>query len=67
MGIASSILLPQLDVAENIMLAAPNEGLGDSVDIPQNQENDVVLRELGVLQGLTPSSVAKLNFMDSTI
>lgn len=42
-------------VAENIMLAVINEGLGYSLRIPLNREHDVVLRELGVPQGwMTP-------------
>lgn len=35
-------------VAENIMLAAVNEGLGYSLRIPLNKEHDVVLNTLGV-------------------
>ncbi len=42
-------------VAENIMLAVINEGLGYSLRIPLNREHDVVLEKLGVPQGwMTP-------------
>lgn len=42
-------------VAENIMLAAVNEGLGYSLRIPLNREHDVVLGQLGVPRGwMTP-------------
>ena len=42
-------------VAENIMLAAINEGLGYSLRIPLNREHDVVLERLGVPKGwMTP-------------
>ncbi len=42
-------------VAENIMLAVINEGLGYSLRIPLNREHDVVLKTLGVPQGwMTP-------------
>ncbi|HJB91900.1 MAG TPA: nitroreductase family protein [Candidatus Eisenbergiella merdigallinarum] len=42
-------------VAENIMLAVINEGLGYSLRIPLNKEHDVVLNTLGVPQGwMTP-------------
>ena len=42
-------------VAENIMLAAINEGLGYSLRIPLNKEHNVVLEKLGVPQGwMTP-------------
>ena len=42
-------------VAENIMLAVINEGLGYSLRIPLNKEHDLVLKELGVPQGwMTP-------------
>lgn len=42
-------------VAENIMLAAINEGLGYSLRIPLNREHDVVLEKLGVPDGwMTP-------------
>ena len=42
-------------VAENIMLAAINEGLGYSLRIPLNKEHDVVLNALGVPKGwMTP-------------
>ena len=42
-------------VAENIMLAAINEGLGYSLRIPLNREHDVVLNALGVPKGwMTP-------------
>ena len=42
-------------VAENIMLAVTNEGLGYSLRIPLNKEHDVVLNTLGVPQGwMTP-------------
>ena len=42
-------------VAENIMLATVNEGLGYSLRIPLNREHDVVLNALGVPQGwMTP-------------
>lgn len=42
-------------VAENIMLAAIDEGLGYSLRIPLNREHDVVLEALGVPQGwMTP-------------
>ncbi|QQF52148.1 nitroreductase family protein [Campylobacter fetus subsp. venerealis] len=42
-------------VAENIMLAAINEGLGYSLRIPLNREHDVVLEKLGVPNGwMTP-------------
>ncbi len=42
-------------VAENIMLAVTNEGLGYSLRIPLNKEHDVVLKQLGVPQGwMTP-------------
>lgn len=39
-------------VAENIMLAVINEGLGYSLRIPLNKEHDVVLEKLGVPKGL---------------
>lgn len=42
-------------VAENIMLAAINEGLGYSLRVPLNREHDVVLEKLGVPNGwMTP-------------
>lgn len=42
-------------VAENIMLAATNEGLGYSLRIPLNREHKVVLDALGVPEGyITP-------------
>lgn len=42
-------------VAENIMLAAVNEGLGYSLRIPLNREHQVVLEVLGVPEGwMTP-------------
>ena len=42
-------------VAENIMLATVNEGLGYSLRIPLNREHDVVLEMLGVPKGwMTP-------------
>lgn len=42
-------------VAENIMLAAINEGLGYSLRIPLNREHDVVLEQLSVPKGwMTP-------------
>lgn len=42
-------------VAENMMLAAVNEGLGYSLRIPLNREHDVVLEALGVPKGwMTP-------------
>ena len=42
-------------VAENMMLAAINEGLGYSLRIPLNKEHDIVLEKLGVPQGwMTP-------------
>lgn len=42
-------------VAENMMLAVINEGLGYSLRIPLNREHDVVLKTLGVPQGwMTP-------------
>ena len=42
-------------VAENIMLAAVNEGLGHSLRIPLNKEHDIVLEKLGVPEGwMTP-------------
>ena len=42
-------------VAENIMLAAINEGLGYSLRIPLNREHDVVCEKLGVPDGwMTP-------------
>lgn len=42
-------------VAENIMLAAINEGLGYSLRIPLNKEHNVVLGKLGVPDGwMTP-------------
>lgn len=42
-------------VAENMMLAAINEGLGYSLRIPLNKEHDVVLNQLGVPKGwMTP-------------
>lgn len=42
-------------VAENILLAVVNEGLGYSLRIPLNREHDVVLEKLGVPQGwMTP-------------
>lgn len=42
-------------VAENIMLAVINEGLGYSLRIPLNKEHDVVLNQLGVPHGwMTP-------------
>lgn len=39
-------------VAENIMLATIDEGLGYSLRIPLNREHDVVLETLGVPKGL---------------
>ena len=42
-------------VAENIMLAVINEGLGYSLRIPLNREHDIVLEKLGVPGGwMTP-------------
>lgn len=42
-------------VAENMMLAAINEGLGYSLRIPLNKEHDIVLGQLGVPDGwMTP-------------
>ena len=42
-------------VAENMMLAAINEGLGYSLRIPLNREHNVVLEKLGVPNGwMTP-------------
>ena len=42
-------------VAENIMLAVVNEGLGYSLRIPLNREHDIVLEKLGVPNGwMTP-------------
>lgn len=42
-------------VAENIMLAAINEGLGYSLRIPLNKEHDITLEKLGVPKGwMTP-------------
>lgn len=42
-------------VAENIMLAATNEGLGYSLRIPLNKEHDITLEKLGVPKGwMTP-------------
>ena len=42
-------------VAENIMLAVTNEGLGYSLRIPLNKEHNIVLEKLGVPQGyMTP-------------
>lgn len=42
-------------VAENIMLAVINEGLGYSLRIPLNKEHNIVLEKLGVPQGyMTP-------------
>lgn len=42
-------------VAENIMLAVTNEGLGYSLRIPLNKEHDIVLETLGVPNGwMTP-------------
>ena len=42
-------------VAENIMLATIDEGLGYSLRIPLNREHDVVLETLGVPKGwMTP-------------
>lgn len=42
-------------VAENIMLATINEGLGYSLRIPLNREHNVVLEQLGVPSGwMTP-------------
>lgn len=42
-------------VAENIMLATVNEGLGYSLRIPLNREHDAVLETLGVPKGwMTP-------------
>ena len=42
-------------VAENMMLAVINEGLGYSLRIPLNREHDVVLERLGVPKGwMTP-------------
>ena len=42
-------------VAENMILATINEGLGYSLRIPLNREHDVVLEKLGVPSGwMTP-------------
>ena len=42
-------------VAENMMLAVINEGLGYSLRIPLNQEHNIVLEKLGVPEGwMTP-------------
>ncbi len=42
-------------VAENIMLATINEGLGYSLRIPLNREHDITLEKLGVPKGwMTP-------------
>lgn len=42
-------------VAENMMLAAINEGLGYSLRIPLNKEHNIVLAQLGVPSGwMTP-------------
>ena len=42
-------------VAENIMLAVINEGLGYSLRIPLNKEHNIVLEKLGVPAGwMTP-------------
>lgn len=42
-------------VAENIMLATIDEGLGYSLRIPLNREHDIVLEKLGVPKGwMTP-------------
>lgn len=42
-------------VAENIMLAVINEGLGYSLRIPLNKEHNIVLEQLGVPHGwMTP-------------
>ena len=42
-------------VAENIMLAVVNEGLGYSLRIPLNREHNIVLEQLGVPKGwMTP-------------
>lgn len=42
-------------VAENMMLAVINEGLGYSLRIPLNKEHNIVLEELGVPSGwMTP-------------
>ena len=42
-------------VAENIMLAAIDEGLGYSLRIPLNKEHNIVLEALGVPHGwMTP-------------
>ena len=42
-------------VAENMMLAVINEGLGYSLRIPLNKEHDIVLDQLGVPNGwMTP-------------
>lgn len=42
-------------VAENIMLAVINEGLGYSLRIPLNKEHNIVLEKLGVPHGwMTP-------------
>lgn len=42
-------------VAENIMLAAINEGLGYSLRIPLNKKHNIVLDKLGVPNGwMTP-------------
>ena len=42
-------------VAENMMLAVINEGLGYSLRIPLNKEHDIVLEKLGVPKGwMTP-------------
>lgn len=42
-------------VAENIMLAVVNEGLGYSLRIPLNKEHNIVLEKLGVPAGwMTP-------------
>ena len=41
-------------VAENIMLAVINEGLGYSLRIPLNKEHDIVLEKLGAPNGWMP-------------
>ena len=46
-------------VAENIMLAVINEGLGYSLRIPLNREHDVVLQTLGVPQGTVKTRLMK--------
>lgn len=39
-------------VAENMMLAIINEGLGYSLRIPLNKEHDIVLEKLDVPKGM---------------